>query len=211
MADGRVPSASCTSEEKLHYYLRFLKFHDGIKPKFTWLCTKENLSKFIYMVFAESASKETESDDSAVESEWCEDAHHNMHSLRAFGLSFKLYSTTKTLSIQGKDELNAKEKLFGLIKKVVIDGNSTIEEEDKNGAIDESQKDDPNNSLSSIVEVDSRPVPSDYDDLKGEIAKIKENYINLFAKVEMLAGQGKRQRPQQASALISTNLRKSKN
>ena len=97
------------------FYSKYLSYTDGFKPKFLWSGTKENLWQFINDFFQNEAKDDSDNSTAATSHKWAEDPAHNMVSFRCAGLTFKLYQTTKTLVIKGKDEQQAKSKLFASI------------------------------------------------------------------------------------------------
>ena len=108
MAQGAVYAAPPEMIADQFPQLKFLKFLDGKKPKFTLSGTKAELGEFIKLVLGNSCSE----DGSIL---WAEDAKHNMASCKINNLTFKHYSTTTTLCIQGQQQSEAKAKLYGLL------------------------------------------------------------------------------------------------
>lgn len=162
---------------------------------FTWLKSKEDLSKFILMVFSDST---IECDGSGVV--WLEDLHHNMFSFRVFHFSFKFYVSTNTLSIQGSQELSAKEELFSLVKSHndSVDPPNLYKADERNdeafvivdSALQQQQHDDHNNKDIELLNSQDMSRPTRIwhvtvlDVLRGEICYIKKDYEILKAKVD---------------------------
>ena len=75
MAAARAIDCVSTSlSDKAKSYANLLNHVDGSKPKFTWLGSKEELGRFIAVMF----EKSTKDESSATEATWSEDAAHNM-------------------------------------------------------------------------------------------------------------------------------------
>ena len=88
MADAShstAPTINC--EAGLSSLIRFLKYKDGLKPKFSWSGSKEQLGMFIKTVFKDL----TFVSDVL---KWDEDPKHKMFSCKLHRLTFKYYMTT---------------------------------------------------------------------------------------------------------------------
>ena len=101
-----APSISDTVEE---FLLQSVKYIDGSKP-FIWAGSKENLERLIRPIFSNPTN-----DGEGANTTWCEDPHHNMFSMKCDGLTFKFYVSTGTVSIQGREEKDAKAKLHRIM------------------------------------------------------------------------------------------------
>ena len=119
-----------------------------------------------------------------------------MVSCKSFGLTFKLYNTTKTLVIQGKDEQPAKAKLFDIIRKV--DSLSSEHEAVLNKYGGEEQDHEEDDSIASSMicldsvieqhETLSESSPSTtIISLVKEIAVLKKGYQEISSKVNSLS------------------------
>ena len=71
---------------------------------------QDELGQFIKLTFGNP----NEISEVRPEMIWIEDAKHNMVSTRFNNLSFKLYTTTTTLVVQGQDEQRAKSEMYNL-------------------------------------------------------------------------------------------------
>ena len=183
-ASGKEKSLSV--DENLSSYVKNFRYFDGLKPKFTWMGCKEELGKFIYLVFGKSSNADIPNID------WSEDLAHNMVYFKAFDLTFKLYLTTKTLCIQGRDESKAKQKLFNLIKfseshSFDNSGEVVVADDVEDDALWEDSVGQLNQSEQSELETNEpRTNLVDADDLAKDIMVMKLNFSDLKSKVHRL-------------------------
>ena len=77
---------------------------------------------FINLVF--NKSTEFSEDHDII---WAEDVTHNMLSCKINNLTFKYYTTTTTLCIQGQDEQLVKKKLYSLLAEPDLSGTTSID------------------------------------------------------------------------------------
>ena len=86
-----------TRLKDLDSLVKLLKFNNGKKPKYRWSGNKKQLGVLIKLVFGNS-------DDEGKTMTWTEYSMHNMISCKFKNLTFKYYTTTTTLWVQGQDE-----------------------------------------------------------------------------------------------------------
>ena len=112
MAEGAENCAPANPENnEFNALLKQLKYEDGTKPKFLWLGCEEELRKFVILAFGNGRAMVEDSDGL----NWSKDAKHNMVSFKFNGVTFKFYTTTSTLVIQGQQEVVVNEKLYNLV------------------------------------------------------------------------------------------------
>ena len=86
-----------TRLKDLDSLVKLLKFNNGKKPKYRWSGNKKQLGVLIKLVFGNS-------DDEGKTMTWTEYSMHNVISCKFKNLTFKYYTTTTTLWVQGQDE-----------------------------------------------------------------------------------------------------------
>ena len=192
MANARARDARPVSlDGKLNSRIKQLKYVDGSKPKFVWSGSKEELGELIFLVFEKSTKNESTATSTTCLL-WSEDPAHKMFSCKSSGLTFKLYETTKTLVIQGKDEQPAKVKLFDLIRQVETNHVVAV----NNNGVEEGAKDhDDEGSVASVIclaeneEIErpsDRPLAIVVDQLVKEIHAMKKSYEEVSKRVDCL-------------------------
>ena len=167
------------NEENINTYALKLKFVDGKRPKFYWLGTKEQLVKFVTLVFKTSVSEKPDI-------VWSEDTKHNMSSFKYNNLVFKYYATTCTLHTQGQKEKDAKEKLFGLLTTV------TEAEQEEDGGDNDTERIRGDDDLSEVTWVcDSMATTMNTNEtanqqLMDELITLKQEFHKLKSVVESI-------------------------
>ena len=196
MAEGAQNSALMkVLNNDLSLLLEHLKFNDGKKPKFLWLGSKEQLGKFIILVFGNPS----ESLEDNQELNWTEDTKHNMVSLQLNHLTFKFYTTTATFVIQGQHELRAKEKVYNLLALLKADcGETDLEKTDlseNNGDNSEATI----NSIGYLIDSSVMEVPQtdvsirEESNVTQEIDSLKKEFNKMKSVVDALVSRGNMQ------------------
>ena len=181
MAEGAADSAPTNGhKENLNLLLKHLKFTDGSKPKFNWLGNKEELGQLVQLVFGNLNQNENLHD-----MKWMEDVAHNMVSTKYMNLTFKLYTTTTTLVIQGQGELSAKSKLYDLLNSSneTSKSNKNLGDKDINGGEnDTSEKTITEETLDNSIIIDAyhlSDVEDDVHDKAYDIDSMKRDVLQL--------------------------------